>query len=231
MNQSGVYVIDFDDILVNMSIDCFRFVRKNWRVFSKYFWDTGELTDEEIEARPFFKMGEWLIQKRYEDLTSGQYTSLQLIISELLKQEYFSSPTIYKSLEPTLFAQRTLMNPLFIDSPNVKQVVILTRNVCENQAKNKREYIDSHFKHPKLSVIEVGVGESKADALKKNNILFDVYIDDEIPNIRDLAEKTQNLTGKEFIIPEYGYNKMPQELKFLIESRGGTFTYYDPNKK
>lgn len=230
MNNSGTYVMDFDDILVNMSIDCFRFIRKNWRIFSQYFYETGELTDEQIQARPFFKMGEWLIHERYKKLTSGQYTTLQMAISQLLRNIYFGSQNIYLSLPPTNFARRTLMNPLFIDSPNVKQVYILTRNVAEVQKENKRTFIERYFKHPKISLLEVGPGESKADTLIKNNIVFDVYIDDEIPNIRDVAEKFENLKDKEFIIPEYGYNKMPQELKFLIESRGGSFTYYDPNK-
>ena len=59
---------------------------------------------------------------------------------------------------------------------------------------------------------------------------FDVFIDDEIPNIRDMAEKFRdNLDKKEFIIPRYGYNEnMPKELKFLIEAKGGMVTYYEP---
>ena len=122
------------------------------------------------------------------------------------------------------------MNPLFIDDQTVKQVIILSRNVSKNQEKSKMEFIKKYFNHPKISYINVERGQSKADVLKSNNLSFDVFVDDELPNIRDMAEKFRdNLDKKEFIIPRYGYNEiMPKELKFLIDAKGGSVTYYEP---
>ena len=72
--------------------------------------------------------------------------------------------------------------------------------------------------------------ETKSSVIKRNKIDFDVFIDDEIPNVRDVAETfRESLEKKEFIIPRYGYNDpMSKELKFLIETKGGIITYFEP---
>jgi hypothetical protein len=35
------------------------------------------------------------------------------------------------------------------------------------------------------------------------------------------------LAKKEFFVPRYGYNAVPQEVKILIEGKGGVINYYD----
>lgn len=229
---TGIYVVDFDDILVDLSAECYRSIRRNWRKYRKYFWDPGELTIEQIQSRQFFRMGEWLVQEKFKELSSGQYTTLQLKIHKMLTDDFFSRDDIYDNLEPTEFARRTLMNPLFIEDPKVTAVVILTRNLTKNQEESKERFIKKYFSNPKISVITVREGESKAEALREHKINFNIVVDDEIPNIRGIAEEYKDeLEKREFIIPEYGYNKMPPELKLLIESKGGSFTYYNPFKK
>jgi hypothetical protein len=202
-------------------------VKSNWRIYKKYFWDPGCLTNYEIQQRKYFFVNEWLIQEKYKNLSSKQYSALQLKIWKLIVETCFKHDC-YKCIEPTPFAKRTLMNPLFINDPKVEKVYIISRNICEEQSESKKQFIERYFNHPKIEYISVGHGKSKAEALMDANIQWDVFIDDEIPNIRDLAEKTEDLTGREFIIPEYGYNRnFPQELKFLIETRGGKITYFD----
>ena len=231
---NGVYVYDFDDVLVNLASLMYSNIRENWRIYKKYFWDPGELTLEQIQERKFFYMNEWLINKKFIELTSEEYAALQLKIrSQLFIETMFSQPNIYDNSEPTEFARKTLQNPLFLDSPNVSEVIILSRNVTEAQGESKQRFIAKYFNHPKIRTLMVKRKESKADALINNNINFNVFVDDELPNIRDVATKfRENLAGKEFIIPEYGYNReMPKELRFLIEENGGTITYYEPFKK
>lgn len=208
-------------------------IRENWRIFKKYFWDPGDLTKEEVQERELYYVNEWLIHKKYMDLTSEQYSALSLEIWALFVKIFFNRDDIYDDSVPSKFAERTLMNPLFIEDAGVKQVIILSRNISDGQKKSKVEFINKYFNHPKISYINVDRGQSKADVLKEHNLGFDVFIDDELPNIRDMAEKFRdNLEKREFIIPRYGYNKtMPKELKFLIEAKGGSVTYYEPFKK
>lgn len=230
--KKGIYVMDFDDILADLSVECYRSIRRNWRKYKKYFWDPGELTTEEVQKRPCFRMGEWLIQSKYKELSSGQYTTLQLKIHKMITDDFFVRDDIYDNLQPTEFAKKTLMNPLFIEDPLVSSVVILTRSLTKSQEESKERFIKKYFSNPKISVITVRGNESKAQALRENKIYFDVVVDDEIPNIRGIAEEYRDeLEKKEFIIPEYGYNKMPPDLKLLIEGKGGSFTYYNPFKK
>ena len=206
-------------------------VKSNWRLYKKYFWDPGCLTNHEIQQRNYFYVNEWLIQEKYKNLTSKQYSALQLKIWHLLVKTCFKQDC-YKCIEPTPFAKRTLMNPLFINDSKVEKIYIISRNICKEQEDSKRAFIERYFSHPKIEYISVEQHQSKADALKARNIEWDVFIDDEIPNIRDVAEKNEDLSKREFIIPEYGYNRtFPPELKFLIETRGGSVTYFDPFKE
>ena len=48
-------------------------IRENWRIFKKYFWDPGDLTKEEVQERELYYVNEWLIHKKYMDLTSEQF--------------------------------------------------------------------------------------------------------------------------------------------------------------
>lgn len=208
----------------------YRFIRQNWRVYQRFFWNPGPLKIEEVYERKLFNINEWLIDKKFKNLSSEEYALLQKDIWEMLKKSYFSSD-IYEDLEPTEFAKRTIMNPAFLESERTNSITILSRNITEAQTKSKETFINKYFKHPKISLINFVGHDSKFDIIRKNNLDFDVFIDDEIPNIRTVAENTKDLTEKEFIIPRYGYNVMPKELGFLIESRGGTFTYFDPFKK
>ena len=223
-------VCDFDDVLVNTSYALFKSVKENWRLFSKWFWDPGELTLEEVQSRNFFNINEWLIKKKFENYTSKQYAALQIEISEFIKETYFDKNP-YSYLEPNNFAKETLQNPLYIDSKNIEKVIILSRNMSDSQDKNKKEFIEKYFNNPKIEYSSISRFEKKGEFMKKNGISFDVIIDDEIPNIRNIAETFMDLNKKEFIIPSYGYNNMPKELRFLIEEHGGSITYYNQFKK
>lgn len=208
-------------------------IRENWRIFKKYFWDPGNLTNKEVQARDRYYINEWLINSKFINLTSKQYSALSLEIWALFVKIFFEKDNIYDELTPSKFAERTIMNPLFIEDQSVKQVLILSRNITKSQEESKLRFIKKYFNHPKISYLNVEQGQSKADVLIKNNLSFDVFVDDELPNIRDMAEKFKdNLEKKEFIIPEYGYNKvLPKELRFLIEAKGGSVTFYDPFSK
>ena len=96
-------------------------------------------------------------------------------------------------------------------------------NTCENMADDARlEYLTSC-----IVVKEDGtrVWTKYDDYLKEKNINWNLMVDDEIRNIRDMAENF-DLNGKEFLIPKTGYNNMPVELDLLIKEKGGTYNYF-----
>jgi len=228
--MAAVWVFDFDDILFPLSGVLYSRIRKNWRVFSRWFNDIGEVKFEELQKRNMFRINEWLIKDEYKSLTPGQYADLQLKVIEKYRSLGFSGD-FYSEGEPTDFARKTIMSDMFLENPNVKDVYILSRNVTEDQSISKMKFIASYMNHPKIHYINVNKDERKIDSLIENNIKFDVFIDDEIPNIREIAEKLPSLEGKEFMVPEYGYNKIPNDLRLLIEGKKGKITTYDPFKK
>lgn len=135
-------------------------------------------------------------------------------------------------MKPNNFAEKTLRNEMFLnDNINNREIYILSRNITDEQNQSKINFINKYFNNPKIKYISVGRYESKADVMKRVCPTFDAFFDDELTNIKKVAEAFESLEGKEFIIPEYGYNKMPIELRILIETKGGTIKYYNPFKK
>ena len=208
----------------------FKHIRMNWRQYSRYFYDPGDLTNEELMNRKVYSLNEWLIDKKYMDYTSEQYSALQVrIFSELINS--FFTTDMYRDAVPTEFAKRTIMNPVYMESNTIDRVYILSRNVTDAQSESKEKFIKKYFSSPKVQYIPVTRKGSKGETLRKLGIDFNLFVDDEIPNIRNIMENFQQLEKKEFLIPQYGYNKMPPELRILIEEKGGIITYYDPFKK
>ena len=223
-------MFDFDDVLVNFSEIMYRAIRLNWREFSRYFKDPGDISNQILMARRAYNLNEWLIRPEYVEYTSEQYSALQIKIMAKFVEKIFSKD-VYIDAEPTEFAKRTIMNPVYMENDNVSKVYILSRNITKTQNDSKEKFIKKYFNNSKVQYISVNKGERKSDAMKRCGIDFDLFIDDEIPNIRAVAEDFSSLNKKEFLIPKYGYNKMPPELQLLIEEKGGIITYYDPFKK
>jgi len=228
MNKHAVFIIDCDDVLVDFSSEMYSYIRSNWRKYSRWFSDLGELTPEEIQARRFFNMTEWLIQKKYTALTSKQYTTLaRLIFSDM--EKHFFTTDIYHGSVPTKFADSTVRNQAFIESSNVEKVIIISRNITDEQEESKRRFLKKYFDHPKIEYLMVGRDEKKSDALRRYGISsVQCFIDDELVNVNDIATSF-DLHEAEIIMPRYGYNQVDPALDLLIRGKGGSLTYYDAN--
>jgi hypothetical protein len=118
------------------------------------------------------------------------------------------------------------MNPLYINSEEIKKIFILTRYFSEEQLEGKRKFIKKYFNNPKIELIPVEKDEKKSEKIKNLGIDWDLFVDDEIKNIQDFVENF-DIKKKEFLIPRYGYNKMPLSLSVSIHEKEGSFTYYD----
>lgn len=222
--------MDFDDVLVNLSAEVFSRIRSNWRVFNRWFVDSGPLSAKEINDRKIFMFSEFLLKKEFLNITPKEYTALQIMINSEIKKRIFSDIRLYDSLEPTLFAKKTLLNEMFIGSDVIKKVFIVSRNITPEQRQSKENFIKKYFNNEKIEFIDVRADEDKSDAITEHGIDWNLFVDDELRNIRNIAEKTSSLDSKEFLIPKYGYNKLDKSLQLLIEGKGGAFTYYDPYK-
>lgn len=216
------YLINLDDVLVNTSGLIYLKIREHWRIFSKYFTDLGELTYEEIQQRHLFNINEWLIQRKYINLTSEQYSAIQIIINKLMLE--LCNNEIYEYMKPTLFAENSIMKPLFIDNDFVDNVYIVYRYYTDIEKENKEKFIKNNFINKKIKIIALSGDDSLSDYLKNNDITFNAYIFNSLNELRDIIENNQELNNVEFIRPNYGYNKIPQELEYLIKIRENNIT-------
>lgn len=220
-------LMDFDDILVNFSELFYSFIRKNWRYFSKYFADKGLLTNKELQDRECFDMNMFLLKKEAVDgKTSEEYAALAISLWQYELQTFFETD-FYKNAELTELSKHTLLNDTFMNNDQIGQVIILSRSVSHTQALSKAYFINKNFNHEKISFLDVRPGESKLDVIKRNNIDWDVFFDDELSNIRDFVNGSETLKEKTFYIPMFGYNYLNNEDINNILEKEGTFRYYD----
>jgi hypothetical protein len=174
--------------------------------------------------RPLFYMDKWLM--RDEFLGDNHKKTRDMVRSYLIKN--FFNTDFYSLLKPTKFAQKTIMNKVFMDHSRVKKVYILTKTLSDEMSKNKVKFIEKWFNHPKVELVLVNHNENKSEILKKSSISWNIFVDDDLKNITDFVQNI-DITGKEFLIPKTGYNKMPLALDILIREKGGVCTYYDRN--
>jgi hypothetical protein len=222
-NITGNFIFDMDEVLVDISPEQYLAIRMNWVKYHRWFKDLGPLTEKQVLERPLFKINEWLLKDEYKKNPKDMEKTLELTHREITKD--FFSTDLYSNLVPTPMARKTLMNRMFIDSNRVGKVYILTRYVDEKMLKSKKKFIKRYFNHPKVEMLAVRMDEKKTDIIKKNNIQWNILIDDEIKNIRDFAENL-DISGKEFLIPALGYNEMPLVLDILIKEKGAVYNYY-----
>lgn len=202
-------------------------MRSHWEHYDKFLVDKGFLTNEEIYNRNMFRLNEWLAKIENINRESKEYLAMQLVVYQQMIKDTLSDD-VYGRMTPTKFARKTLMNTMYIDDSKIKKVIILTRNVSESQAESKRRFVEKLFNHPKIEMIEISRDENKGEALLSRGIDWKLMVDDEIPNIHDITIAYKgNMSGREFLIPEYGYNKMPEYLELLIAGQGAAFTYYE----
>lgn len=219
-------IMDMDEVLVNIAYKMLFKMKCNWRRYNRWLRYPDEIkTEKELYERDEFFLNKWLLKDEFKNLEKDVKEALLKRINEEMKKDCFPL-NFYDDLKPTAFAKKTLLNPLYIDSNEIKKVYILSRYISEDQLEGKKDFIKKYFCHPKIEFISVSSEEKKSDSLKNLGIEWDLIIDDEIRNIKDFATEF-DITKKEFLIPRFGYNKMTPELSLLIHAKGGVFNYYN----
>ena len=220
----GNIVFDMDEVLFNISPYVYKKMRLHWDEFFMYLKNLGPMTDEEILEREEFEFIDYMMKPEIKEV--DQDGTIKALIKKVRDKLCFTSD-IYDNLEPTQLCRQTLLNNKFMENPAVKSCTILTRYPEANPGMKeaKEKIFKKYFGHRKIKPVLMTMKESKSEILKESGLNWNVFIDDEIRNIRDIAENF-DLTRREFMIPKFGYNKMPADLRLLIMEKGGTFTYY-----
>lgn len=227
--QKGIIIFDFDDVLVDFSMLMYKYTMLNWDVFSEFFYDPKVNENKDLMSRKLFRINEWLILDKYKNYTPEQYSALQLRIMEIYKNTFFIED-IYSKAKTTKLAKSTLLNPVYVNSPSIEKIIILSRNVTQEQDNSKKKFIETYFNHPKIEYVSISGKTTKAEYIKKNLKNFNLLVDDELSNITEIIDSLDEEDNKkEFLIPAFGYNTAAATLlKAAAESKGCTLNYYDP---
>jgi 5'(3')-deoxyribonucleotidase len=188
--------VDMDEVLVNISPKWIMDVYNHPGMDGKFNKEKVEamLTsfDEYIEC--FLLRDSYYIEKWLE------ITDPEAI--KLCRSIYDDNEDFYDGLPPT-YLTRELKVLMATGRTNV---TIVSHCVNEKSITSKRKWISYTFPDLEIKFIPVPLGTKKSDAMKANNVIFDVFIDDMTKNIRDVAENLGS-PEKEFLIPSLGYNQ------------------------
>ena len=224
---AGTILVDMDDVLVRISPKFYSAIRKNWAHYSPWFMDYGMMSPEKVMDRPVFTMEGWLMKPEFlSDL--DQYKAIREVIYRHFAADFFSQD-VYSDLEPTKLAKDILMNDALLARDEIKKIYILTRYPAEvpEMLQSKKDFCARFFRNKKIEMLPVPLYNTKAQAVTAAGIHWDLLIDDELSNIVDFIDHS-DISGKEIMIPRYGYNKMSDLLKYSIEGKGAAYSYYDP---
>lgn len=220
-----IIVVDMDEVLVDMSEALYSAIRKNWRKYSFWLEDVGPLSEEELDARPEFDIVTWLIKPQFKTTDTEFRKNKDRIFKELNKD--FFNTDYYEKLQPTEFAKKLICNPLVIDNKKIKKVYIVTKyfDDCPEMLASKKKFISRHFNHPKVEAIYVKHTDKKSEYLSSIQN-WSMFVEDDLVNIQDVVLNSDDIEGKEFLIPKLGYNQMPSYLERMIRKRKASFSYY-----
>ena len=224
MKKSGIIVFKFSGVLFDEDYYLYRFLISHQELYSNMIPVAPLMDEAAFNAR---KDRSFLVDIIPADrLSSDGGRNLSKILFDLAETRRLHD--IYESNEPTQLARGSLGNPLYVNSKDIKKIYIM---IDDNKIQKDRQikYIKGAFLDPdsKISVLERKKGEKDYDLLKRLGIDWTLYVTDDYPNMKDMAERTA-LAGKEIMFPKLGYQSIEPKVAILIDAKEGTLTVYDP---
>jgi hypothetical protein len=224
----GIIIMGLDDVLMDASVSQYETIRCNWARYSPYLIDMGNLTRKQIHDRPLYAFNDWLIRPEFRSMAANDYANVQVRLLKQLEDDFYSK-NAHASMPIMPIAYGSVLNPKYMLSGTVKKVYVYASYLDENPSdkKNKLEAIESNFKGDKVEPLLFPATKTLMDAISEKGIEWDLLVTEDSSLIRKIAERYKSLAKKEFFVPRYGYNAVPQEVKILIEGKGGVINYYD----
>jgi hypothetical protein len=217
-----------DDVLMDASVAQYAVIKSNWAEYSPYLVDVGYLTPKQIHDRPIYQFNDWLIRKELRDLPKNDYANIQARLIKMLERDFYSKD-YHASMAPTAIANGSVLNRKYMMSDSLRRIYVYAPYLeMEHDDKSRKlECIRRNFKDRKVEPLMFPASESLMDAISGKGIQWDLLVTDDAAAVRSIAEKYRTLSKKEFLMPKYGYNAIPKEVKILIEGKGGVITEYD----
>jgi len=216
LDKPKIMLCDFDNVITFSDLFVCNMLYKNKDKFGKYLKLDHPFTLSEIYNRDKYYLNDWLKRDDIDEIPKD-------IIHDL--SSFYSHPDAYNEHIVKFTRFSLILSRKIVKSKKCKSIYILTKNVNSMQDKLKQELLVKFFDREDLHKIEYASvkGNKKSETVKDLGIEWDSFADDYLENIYDLIRC--NGFGKEYLIPEYGFNK-PDEKASTIFYASNAQIYY-----
>lgn len=195
------FIVDCDEILVNISPKWAKLMAENEDIFRDYFnlEEIKKVKDDIIELtrlvllRKEFYLTDWLKKKEVDKIPDNVMKSFM---------DLYDTPDFYYDL-PLNKISVGLRGISFHRA--VKKIYVVTRCTSLKNYKSKCDIITNLFPERKLEIIKIGKGEKKSSCLSKIDIENGFIFEDENSNIVDYLDS--GITKCNLYVPILGYNR------------------------
>jgi hypothetical protein len=221
-------IIEFDEVLVNTAQICYSKIRNNWEEYEDIFKNVGELSEDKILRRTIRNLDEWLIKDELKDKFYSDIKFRKQLTNSLNKIIY-EDGDIYSELMPTNFARKILMGS-YIENKKIKNIYIVDKAIDKDDRNKKIKFIKEHFKNDKIKII---IDENEKNIMNIfETINWSIFVTDNLDSIdKLLTNENIDISGREFLVPEKGYNQFISPDKFaVIALQESSLVYYGDTK-
>lgn len=225
LKKDLIIVADCDEVLTNISPLWAELIHKNGEFFGKYFdlmpnFDYKKALHEALVLR----RKEFHINKAFRKENLPELSKEEE--DELFKRffDLYDNDKFYKYVTPTKLA---LTLAELCETNYISKLYVVSRTT-DNTLKGKKEFLDKLFRNSKgkYEFIPVGMNENKSDVINRLGRV-DVYMDDELKNVKDVIINCDSNMEMDIYIPKLGYNKPNEELADICKDRNKNIIYYE----
>lgn len=217
VNAPKTIVTDMDEVLVNISHIWYNLLLGKKQVFGSHFDFNKASNSNDIFNREEYYLNNWLLK----DGMSLPKEKLDEFLA------VYDTPTFYQDYcTLTTFGKGLILMGM---QKVVKKIYILSHCVSNQSVDSKYKFICSQYKDisSKIEFIPiVGTMNKPEKYAFMQNVDYDMYAEDRLDVMEDVIDNTDS-SGREFIMPNLGYNKVTPEFVEKIADKEILYNRYD----
>lgn len=225
LKRNITMVVDCDEVLTNISPLWTELIHRNGEYFSKYFdlmpnfnFNNREHTLK-VLMRDEFYLNKCFRKESLCELSKEEEEELFKKFFALYDNEKFYEHVIPTRMGKVLseLCETSYINKLYVISKTTK-----------NTLTGKTKFLDKLFEksNGRYEFIPVELKESKSSAINRLGKI-DVFMDDELNNVRDIMTNCSKEMEMDIYIPKLGYNFPTEDLNQLCNENNKRIIYYN----
>lgn len=224
--KTGNIICTFDNIVYDSAYNEYLHLAANSLEYSKFLDLYTLRTKQDINNRPINNIIPWLLLPKYKNDKNILIGALA-VVATIERYKYYSAD-MYKSSMPTSFISKILNNAILENSSAINYFYIIVQALDQTDLKRKIDFINTAFpQNDKIKIISY-VKTKDNDiytSFKKAKVGdWKLLITDDLELVTKMA--AEKLDRKEFLLPEYGYDNIPHNVRQYIRDNGGSVTYF-----